>query len=237
MKKILFILPFVLFACSHKDIKVVSPIPSDDIEDIDGNRYKTVRIGDQIWMTENLRSLHFQDGTPIEVADTPYVTTAYPESYEKGPVCFMPDSQHSRCGVYYNWKAVAKNPCPAGWRVPSRKDLQILVNNLGGVDKAGALMKSIDGWKEPNKGVGETSYMNVLPSAQYILSQDMIDKGKTNGFDEYGYYAMLWTSDEGNAWTATGIYLSNLMYGIVFQDNAKTSGICVRCMIDALSDF
>ena len=121
----------------------------------------------------------------------------------------------------------------AGWRVPSKKDWQILVNNLGGIDKAGALMKSIDGWKEPNKGVGDTSYMNILPSAQYILSQEMIDKGKTNGFDEYGYYAMLWTSDEGNAWTATGIYLSNLMYGIVFQDNAKTSGICVRCMMDA----
>jgi len=62
----------------------------------------------------------------------------------------------------------------------------------------------------------------------------MIEKGKTNGFDAYGYYSMLWSSDEGNAWTATAIYMSYLMNGVVFQDNAKTSGICVRCMMDAL---
>ena len=250
MRNIFYILPVCLMACTNVEIQTLKPISAADVSDIDGNTYHTVKIGNQVWMTENLRTLHYADGTAVPVADTPYVTTAYPDSYQKGAVCFLPDEEHQKAGVYYNWAAVSRaqdcqsssptsaettqGPCPKGWRVPSTADWTTLINNLGGIDKAGGLLKSLSDWKTPNTGATNASQMAILPSAQYSLSGEMIEKGKTDGFDDFGYYAMLWTSSEGNAWTGNAIYLNYEMEGVIFQGNAKTAGLCLRCILDSL---
>ena len=252
MKKILYFVPLCLLGCANVEIQTLKPIPGADVTDIDGNTYHTVQIGDQVWMTENLRALHYADGAAIPVAGTPYVTTTYPDAYQKGAMCFLPDEEHQSAGVYYNWAAVTRStdcqsasptsadktqgPCPKGWRVPSAADWTTLINNLGGIDKAGGYLKTLTDWNLPNTGATNASMMAVLPSAQYILSGEMVEKGKTNGFDDYGYYAMLWTASEGNIWSGNALYLNYQIESVIFQDNAKTAGVCLRCIMDSIID-
>ena len=110
------------FSCQKKD----DPTPvavSDTFTDFDGNTYKTVTIGDQVWMAENLRTTHTPAGVTI--------------------VSFAPNSdeanvaEHGRLYTYTD--AVAATP--TGWHIPTKSDFQILVNTLGGADVAGTKLK------------------------------------------------------------------------------------------------
>jgi len=96
------------------------------VTDYDGNVYATVRLGNQCWMKENLRTTSYADGSLITTSTTPSTTTAY---------CFSPNLADSMIPMYgrlYNWAAVmhgnngsTSNPsgvqgvCPTGWHVPS----------------------------------------------------------------------------------------------------------------------
>lgn len=99
------------------------------VSDYDGNTYNTVKIGNQCWMKENLRTTSYADGTLITTSTTPSTTTAY---------CFSPNLADSMIPMYgrlYNWAAVmhgsdgsTSNPsgvqgvCPTGWHVPSNAE-------------------------------------------------------------------------------------------------------------------
>ena len=104
------------------------------IEDIDGNTYKVIRIGEQYWLAENLKTTSYSDGTPILsldndslwITNTTGAYSIYPHDSIPG---FNTEEEVIRSyGLLYNWAAVnnAKGLCPAGWRVPSDYDLLIL---------------------------------------------------------------------------------------------------------------
>lgn len=97
-----------------------------EVIDIDGNRYRTIAIGDQVWMAENLRVKRFANGDVIP---------AKPDMKEwwatKGPaMAFLANDDQSSYGGYYNWYAVAdsRGICPAGWRVPTGADFNATAN-------------------------------------------------------------------------------------------------------------
>jgi len=100
--------------------------PSNNlVSDIDGNSYKTVKIGEQMWMQENLRTSTLKDGTPILDADrsVDWNTVSVPAScvYDLNKVF------EERYGRYYNSLAVKTGKlCPEGWHVPSETDWNIL---------------------------------------------------------------------------------------------------------------
>lgn len=124
MNKFLFVfmtLALCIAACSHNDnnvknqdendIKNELVIPTDDgiipnaVTDIDGNTYKAVKLGDQIWMAENLKTKRYADGTSI------YAGANESESEDVG-YWYYPDGQVSNMstyGLHYNWKAVVRN--------------------------------------------------------------------------------------------------------------------------------
>jgi uncharacterized protein (TIGR02145 family) len=93
------------------------------LTDIDGNTYKTVRIGKQIWMAKNLRVTRNPEGNPVE-------------SY-----CFG-DGEHNctRYGRLYPFMAAFK-ACLRGWHLPSRAERQTLIDLLGGEETAGEKLK------------------------------------------------------------------------------------------------
>ena len=106
---------------------------ADTMMDIDGNVYKTVQIGLQCWMKENLRTTRYADGTVIPIGYIRYHDVAYRYSP------FGMESLASRYGWLYNWPAVMHgdstsntNPsgvqgiCPNGWHVPSKEEWQQL---------------------------------------------------------------------------------------------------------------
>ncbi len=113
------ILLAILFLCTLGSCKKESDIPKEEtVTDIDGNVYKTVKIGTQIWMAENLKTTKFRDGTSI-----PNVTDINEwENLASSGFCWYENNSENKdnYGALYNWYAV--NSCelaPIGWHIPT----------------------------------------------------------------------------------------------------------------------
>jgi uncharacterized protein (TIGR02145 family) len=158
---------FVGISCKKDDPSNVPIIieESTPVTDYDGNTYKTVRIGDQIWMAENLRTTHYSDGTPVQ-----------------NFIYNNEETNVSKYGRLYRWAAAMRNATssnsnpsgiqgvsPVGWHIPSNAEWLELVNNLGGSSVAGGKLKSIGttDWVEPNTGATNESLCNALPAGFY----------------------------------------------------------------------
>lgn len=99
------------------------------VKDADGNKYNTIKIGNQVWMIENLKTTKYNDGTKI-----PYVTdNSEWVSLTTGAYCNH-NNLESNAKIYgklYNWHAVNTGKlAPKGWRVPTDDDWTILENYL-----------------------------------------------------------------------------------------------------------
>jgi len=100
----------------------------------DGKNYKTVKIGSQTWMAQNL-DYHGEDGyLGLCYGDEPQKKIKKPENCKK-------------YGRLYDWNEAIKT-CPKGWHLPSNKEWQTLVDFAGGDDVAGKKLKAKNGWKE-----------------------------------------------------------------------------------------
>ncbi len=189
------------------------------VTDIDGNVYKTVKIGNQIWMAENLKTTRYNDGTPI-----PNVTDNNEWSnLTKGAYCYY-DNDYSNNAIYgklYNWYAVNTDKlAPKGWHVPSYKEWQQLINYLGGESIAGGKMKSTSYWESPNKGATNSSGFSGLPAG---------GRSSDGTFFYIGYNGYFWSSTEGqgNSW----LFYLNFNYSYLYTyTQTKGSGLSVRCV-------
>ena len=96
------------------------------VTDIENNNYKTVKIGTQWWMAENLKTTKYNDGTSI-----PYVTDNW-EWYNLTTPAYCwknndPEANKNIYGAMYNWYAVNTGKlCPAGWHVSTKPDWETL---------------------------------------------------------------------------------------------------------------
>jgi uncharacterized protein (TIGR02145 family) len=113
------------------------------VTDIDGFVYKTVTIGSQIWMAENLKTTHYQNGNEIpNVADDNTwnnLTTA-----ARCTNSFI-DNYSAVYRLLYNWYAVSdsRNICPTGWHLHSQAEWTTLTTYLGGETSAGGKLKEM----------------------------------------------------------------------------------------------
>lgn len=115
------------------------------VKDIDGNKYDAVRIGDQVWMAENLKTTRYADGTTIPLGENNVCSKTQPYRYypdniqgNKGNEIYV-----KNYGYLYNWAAVMHgasssnaNPsgvqgiCPNGWHVPSESEWTQLITYM-----------------------------------------------------------------------------------------------------------
>jgi len=103
-----------------------SPAPNTFTDPRDGKVYKTVKIGNQVWMAENLN---------------------YDAS---GSKCYNNDPANAeKYGRLYDWET-AKKVCPAGWHLPSEEEWEILIDFVGGAEIAGTKLKAKFGWNDFN---------------------------------------------------------------------------------------
>ncbi len=106
---------------------------SNAVKDVDGNSYKTVVIGNQVWMKENLRTTKFNDNTDIQNITEPrewarVTTSAY--SWYGNDI-----ANKDVYGALYNWHAVNSGKlCPEGWRIPTDQDWQKLTDISGAAE-------------------------------------------------------------------------------------------------------
>ncbi len=99
------------------------------VTDIDNHTYRVIRINTQNWMAENLRTGHYNDGTPI-----PNVTgnDGWYDMTEGAWASYKNASEHDNTyGRLYNWYAVSTGKlCPKGWHIPTESDWQVLAEYL-----------------------------------------------------------------------------------------------------------
>ena len=128
--------------------------PDDDkVMDKDGNVYKTVQIGNLIWMAENLN---------VKTKD----------SY-----CYGNNFENCRkYGRLYTWKA-AQKACPAGWHLPSQYEFESLFTIIGKGDYSGIKLKSKSGWSENGNGLDVVGF-SVLPAGYKSWEGPFFDLGK-----------------------------------------------------------
>jgi uncharacterized protein (TIGR02145 family) len=146
--KTLYILPLFLFCNISFSQEILS--------DISGNIYKTVKIGPQIWMAENLRTEKFNNGDPIEQITSnrfwQEVTLFGIDDttlYESWPVMCFYNNEKQKNNALYNYYVVSddRGVCPTSWHVPSAGEYTELIEYLGGMVKASTKLKSTTTWK------------------------------------------------------------------------------------------
>ena len=213
----------------------------------DGQVYKTVKIGNQIWMAENLNFAY--TSVPYKYEDNVSDSTSW--CYDNDP------ANCTNYGRLYTWAAamdsaglisianktkcgygitctpnlIHQGICPGGWHIPTVAEWKELFVNVGGTcndeeyscTNSGAILKSSSGWYDSGNGSDDFGF-SVIPSGWYkVNSSDNISLGNI----AYFWTAMEYDSSRAYSW-----------YFIFSQSNAKqdgdkkTSGHSVRCLKD-----
>ena len=162
----------------------------------DGHVYKTAKIGNQVWMAENLLYKHEEDGVN-SIFD--YSWNEASGGIEAGCPAkgyFVLDGiTFENCPM----AMPAQGLCPDGWRLPTADDFKTLVEFAGGPKYAGKYLKSTIGWDGVGNGVDCFGF-NLMPSTKdgfaEILSSDVRYYGDvtTLGFSKHSAHVFLWTS-------------------------------------------
>ena len=148
------------------------------------NSIKSVNIGNQTWMSDNLNVDFFKNGDKIEEVknDDDWKKAIL----EKKPAwCYYKNDINNgkKFGKIYNWYAIIdeRGLAPDGWRIPNNEDWLELSNYLGGEKIAGTKLKSTYGWKNQGNGSNESGF-NALPGG-YRFSN-----GTFNKIEKYIYW-------------------------------------------------
>jgi uncharacterized protein (TIGR02145 family) len=137
--------------------------------DLNGNTYKTITIGTQTWMAENLRTTKYRNGESISIVN---LDSEWGRERTTGACCsYLNTTDKNRIatdGLLYNAYAVndSRNIAPKGWHVPSAQEWDALVTYLGGADIAGDKMKEVGTlhWSETYSSVTNASGFSSVPT-------------------------------------------------------------------------
>jgi uncharacterized protein (TIGR02145 family) len=158
------------------------------VTDISGNVYKTVKIGTQIWMAENLRTEKFNNGDPIEqitsnrywqeVSGLAMNDTTFNQIW---PVMCYYNNEKQKHNALYNWYVVfdSRGVCPAGWHIPSTDEFYELIDYLGGMETASTKLKSSTSWKIIGSN---SSGFNAIPIGFRVGSGEFNGESEEVGF-------------------------------------------------------
>ena len=183
----------------------------------DGLTYKTVVIGTQTWMAQNLAYLP----SVSSIADSSDTDAEYyVYGYDGTSVSdAKATSNYTTYGVLYN-ETAASSACPSGWHLPSNNEFETLQSYVGGTTNGAKYLKATSGWKSWSGISNLNTYgFSALPGGRYF------HQGFNYG-GEYGYWRL--TSGEYNEWYM--MYTSNDIISSVHTQ--AMAGISVRCLED-----
>jgi uncharacterized protein (TIGR02145 family) len=193
--------------------------------DIDGNEYNIVKIGEQIWMSENLKVTKLNDGSAI-----PYVLNGNSWTARNTPAyCWYKNNAEIYKGTYgalYNWYTVETGKlCPSGWHVPSDEEWSILIANLGNKDFAGGKLKEmgLTHWNSPNTNATNETGFSANPGGYRL------DNGT---FDYIGIFGIWWSFTENSSETAWYRYMGYKTSNVIRNYSYKNFGFSIRCLMD-----
>ncbi len=229
-------------AASSSSVEVLPPCKTDSTDnceygtltdDRDGQTYKTVKIGNQIWMAENLNYYGESD-----------------LSVKKKSWCFgMTDNGDAvtcnETGRLYTWAAAmdsagswssngkgcgygktcspiypVRGVCPSDWHLPTKTEFETLIAAVGGRSTAGRMLKSSSGWDDGGDGSDAYSFAAFPAGYRYY----------DRSYGGYGESVSFWSSTEGAR--AYEMYLYSKGDDVFLNDIRKDSGFSVRCIKD-----
>ncbi len=205
------------------------------VADIDGNVYRTVKIGNQWWMAENLKVTHYRNDNEIPnlKGDTDWsnlTTGTYADYDDDANIAHV-------YGRLYNGYAVndIRNVAPAGWHMPSDEEWKKLEMVLGmsqsaadsngyrGRDEGGKLKEAgTSHWFDPNTGANNETGFSALPGGY---------RRNTVGYHDIGYYTYFWSSAKNGidqAWYRLLSYKYSKAYRLSLSMRIGFSVRCVR---------
>jgi uncharacterized protein (TIGR02145 family) len=197
------------------------------VTDIEGNIYKTIQIGTQTWMAENLKTTKYNDGTaiPLVMGDNNWANLS------SAAMCWFNDDPgiyKDIYGGYYNSYAVkAKKLCPEGWHLPDKTEWSQMNSHLGNEGSAGGKMKESGtlNWMSPNYGATNESGFTGLPGGY-----------RRDKFNRRGITANWWSATSNQIYS--GFYYDSYVLDYRYRNISvnimtySTGGLNVRCVKD-----
>lgn len=196
------------------------------VRDVEGNLYKTIQIGSQEWMAENLRTSTYSNGDTL----TQIINNSTWLNDSSGAWCYYNNEERNNVpyGKLYNWRVAInpKNICPNGWHMPSETEWNTLVNFLGGDAIAGAKLKSksLQHWESPNAQATNSSGFSALASGLRFIEGDFF--GLLN-------YAGWWSKQSLDETSALKLNVNYLSGSSFFDGYNKGYGFSIRCLKDS----
>jgi uncharacterized protein (TIGR02145 family) len=196
----------------------------------DGHIYNWIKIGNQIWMVENLAFLPAVSPSREGSQSKPfyYVSGYNGVNLDEAKAT----GNYKTYGALYNWSAAVK-ACPAGWHLPTDEEWKQLEVALGMSQKKanttgtrgaefGAKMKSSDGWYKLGNGTNESRFSALPGGGRY-------DDGSFGNAGSNGYWWSASEFDRNFAWgRGLGFESSEIYKGV----NYKEGGFSIRCIKD-----
>lgn len=223
----------MLNSCTKDEKKSDVINPPNTVTDIDGNVYRTVVIGTQTWMAENLKVTRYRNGDTIPNYADPLQWAGVNPFNQVGAYCnYMNDESYvSTYGRLYNWFAATdvRVIAPIGWHIPTDEEWRTLSNYLGGDDVAGGKLKEAGTthWQTLYSLSNNESGFTGLPAGirgSYIINSSQL-------FFSIGIYAGWWSAE----WGGTG-YITRFLHDSdnVFRKDHEpgAAGLSIRCIKD-----
>lgn len=222
-------IPYALYAgCveynpSITPLAEVEKLPNENtIVDFDGNVYTTVKIGKQEWLAQNVKSVHYSDGTPINGAFDYENNTAYTEEY--GKLYTWPATMNGNVSVNSGISTI-QGVCPTGFHIPSESEWREMANHVTALKSLGGKQLKQSGnkhWETAN-GTNTTGFEAV--GAGFL----QMAGGRYGNLKKQSYF-----------WTATQFSPENARILLIYDNGSatlnhnmkKTSGRSVRCVKD-----
>lgn len=211
---------------NYKTNPSVKNEPGEPLADSrDGQTYKTIVIGTQTWMAENL---NYETENSFCYNDSASYCDKYGRLYTWAAAMKMPE------GVVLDTMNIVlpyKGICPDGWHLPADEEFKTLIMTVGDQSTAGKMLKSTGGWNDYNgyhRGNGIDDYsFTALPAGSRSLD---------GSFNSEGNFAFFWSSTESDAGHAFFMELTNDHDDAFLErggkDYLKTAGSSVRCVKD-----
>lgn len=199
------------------------------VTDIEGTKYKTIIIGNQEWMAENLKTIRLNNG---DILPNGGIVTNW-QNYSRSDISAYADPATSsilgeKYGRLYNFHAVnnTRKLCPTGWHIPSLDEWNTLESFLG-VSDAAYKIKSIDGWIPASYNGNNLSGMNALPAGGISFQ----------GTGGENFSTVFWTSTKSIP--STSIFPESYYIRIIYNEVQlgrfiydTFTGASVRCVKD-----
>lgn len=196
--------------------------------DSNGKNYPIVKIGNQIWMAENLKTRNYQNGDPINCSKDDTVWS----SLSSGAYCFYKNDKNKSdiYGQLYNWYAIndLRKISPIGWHVPDDVEWKTLTNYLSGSNSAGSKLKEtgLYHWNKPNMDATNESGFSAFGGGL---------REENGSFDKIGLNGYWWSStSNSDSIYGNHYYVSNESGILSNSFYNKKIGISVRCILGDL---